>query len=80
MVLAFYQLLLTIDSNIKGAIWQTGLLRSLGMNQNEIDNIIMDESQSNILASCLIGCVGGYALSMVAVQEIAAGNEIKANY
>jgi hypothetical protein len=32
LILAFYQLLLTIDSNIKGAIWQVGLLRSLGMN------------------------------------------------
>jgi len=80
LVLAFYQLLLTIDSNIKGAIWQTGLLRSLGMNQNDIDNIIMDESQANILASCIIGCIGGYALSIVVVKELATANEMKGDY
>jgi len=50
------------------------------MNQSDIDNIIMDETQATILASCIIGCLGGYVLSVVAVQEIASANEMKGNY
>ena len=32
------------------------------------------------MASCIIGCVGGYCLGMVSVNEMATGNEMKGDY
>jgi ABC-type lipoprotein release transport system permease subunit len=61
-VLAFYQLVLSIQANLRDNRWQLGVLRSIGLNKDNLKSITLIEASANICSSAVIGFFTGYLL------------------
>lgn len=66
-ILGLFQLILTIQANIRDSQWELGVLRSMGMNKKDVMKLTIYESLANNLASMLCGFVIGL---MVAISSI----------
>lgn len=66
-IMGLFQLILTIQSNIRDSQWELGVLRSMGMNKRDILKLTVYESVSNNFASILLGFIIGL---MVAIGSI----------
>ena len=61
-LLSFYQLVLSIDQNLKENKYQIGVLRSMGMNKKDIMSMTLIEATCNIVAATILGFFTGYLL------------------
>ena len=66
--MVFFQLVLSIESNLKENMWQIGVLRSMGMRKKDIYSVVLIESMGLILASMLLGTFIGYFVTVTSVQ------------
>ena len=69
-LLAFYQLLLSIQESLESSKWQIGVLRSMGMTKKQVSLLTLIEFACNILSATLIGFAAGYLLGVVTLQSI----------
>lgn len=66
-ILGLFQLILTIQANIRDSQWELGVLRSMGMNKSDVMKLTIYESLANNFASMVCGFVIGL---MVAIGSI----------
>ena len=60
-ILAFYQIVLQTDANIRDNIVQIGILRSIGLKKNDVSQIVMTEALVNVASAILCGFLLAYA-------------------
>jgi ABC-type antimicrobial peptide transport system permease subunit len=63
-ILGGFQLVITIQSNIRDSMWELGVLRSMGMNKNDVLKVTVYESLANNMASVLCGFIIGLLVSI----------------
>lgn len=66
-IMGLFQLILTIQANIRDSQWELGVLRSMGMNKGAVMRLTVYETLANNLASIVCGFAIGL---MVAVGSI----------
>lgn len=79
-LLAFYQLLLSIQANLEDNKYQLGVLRSIGLNKSHIHTLTMTEASVNILSATIIGFFTGYVMAIVSLKMISACFELPMSY
>ena len=68
-ILGLFQLVLTIQANIRDSQWELGVLRSMGMNKGEVMKVTVYESLANNLASIICGFVIGLLVSIGSIGQ-----------
>ena len=68
-ILGLFQLVLTIQANIRDSQWELGVLRSMGMNKGEVMRITVYELLANNLASIICGFVIGLLVSIGSIGQ-----------
>jgi ABC-type lipoprotein release transport system permease subunit len=63
-IISFFMLLISLIKNIKDNIWELGILRSMGLNVNQIYVIYFVETFSVILSALLLGTSVGLVTSI----------------
>eukprot|EP00347_Sterkiella_histriomuscorum_P012753 403367353 len=58
-ILTFFQLIVSISSNIRDDEWELGVLRAIGLKKNDIMKLTLYESIAGILSSTFLGFVIG---------------------
>lgn len=59
-VMSIFQLILSVEGNLKDNIWQMGVLRSMGMSKGDVYKLVLMEAAANMLASLALGILIGY--------------------
>ena len=59
-ILAFYQVVLQTDANIRDNIIQIGVLRSIGLKKNDVSLIVMTEALMNVMSAIFSGFTLAY--------------------
>ena len=67
LALTFYQLILSVEGNLRDNQWQIGVLRAMGMRQSDIQQVTFLEASSNIIGAGLLGFAAGYIASLISV-------------
>jgi ABC-type antimicrobial peptide transport system permease subunit len=62
--MGLFQLILTIQANIRDSQWELGVLRSMGMNKRAVLKLTVYESVSVNLASIICGFIIGLLVSV----------------
>lgn len=60
LALTFFQLVLSIEGNLKSNMWQMGVLRAMGMTQGDVRTLVLVEATANIFAAMLYGVAMGW--------------------
>jgi len=68
-IMGLFQLILTIQSNIRDSQWELGVLRSMGMNKNSVLKLTVYEAVSNNFASILCGFVIGLLVAIGSIGQ-----------
>ena len=63
-ILGLFQLIITIQANIRDSQYELGVLRSMGMDKRAVLKLTIYESVSNNMASILCGFVIGLLVSI----------------
>ena len=79
-VLAFYQLILIIDANLSKQMWQIGEMRAMGLTNQEVERMTLEESSANVLSAAIIGILSGIILGVESEQVLLAFWELPASY
>jgi len=79
-LMSFFQLLLSIEGNIKDNQWQIGVLRSMGMTKQDITSLVLAESTANILAAVFIGFLIGYVVMVSSMSVMNTMFEMPINF
>ncbi len=67
--LGFFQLIVSISANIRDSMWELGVLRAIGMTNQEILKLTIYESLANNLSSIILGFLIGLAISVSLVAQ-----------
>ncbi len=68
-ILGFFQLIVSISANIRDSLWELGVLRAIGMTNDEILKITIYESLANNLSSIILGFLAGLIISISIVAQ-----------
>jgi len=68
-VMGLFQLILTVQANIRDSQWELGVLRSMGLNKTQVLKLTVYESVSNNFASILCGIVIGLMVSVSSIGQ-----------
>lgn len=79
-LMSFFQLLLSIEGNIKENQWQVGVLRSIGLTKDCVKSIVLTEATANILTAELIGFVIGYIVMVSSMSLMNTIFELPINF
>ena len=79
-LMSFFQLLLSIEGNVKDNMWQVGVLRSIGLRKEEVKQVVLTEATANILAAEVIGCALGYIVMVSSMTLMSTIFELPINF
>ena len=79
-LMSFFQLLLSIEGNIKENQWQVGVLRSIGLTKHCVESIVLTEATANILTAELIGFLVGYIVMVSSMSLMNTIFELPINF
>lgn len=79
-LMSFFQLLLSIEGNIKENQWQVGVLRSIGLTKSDVKSVVLTEATANILTAELIGFVIGYIVMVSSMSLMNTIFELPINF
>ena len=68
-VLGLFQLVITIQANIRDSQWELGVLRSMGMNKDQVMKLTVYESLANNIGSIVCGCTIGLLVSVSSIGQ-----------
>lgn len=68
-LLGSFQLVQTVAANVKESMWELGVLRSMGLTNNQITRVMMFEMIGSIMSACAIGYVAGIFVSLLSVAQ-----------
>ena len=69
LTIAFFLLLISTTQNVTDAVWEYGVLRSMGVTKAEGRRIFMYEAYVVVLSAALLGiCVGILAAMVISAQ------------
>lgn len=68
-LLGLFQLILTIQANIRDSMWELGVLRSMGINKTEVMKLTVYESLANNLASIICGFIIGLLVAIGSIGQ-----------
>ena len=69
LFIAFFLLLLSMTQNINNAIWEYGVLRSMGLTKSEGSRVYMYEAFMIVIAASILGiAVGTLTALLIATQ------------
>lgn len=68
-ILGLFQMVLTIQANIRDSQYELGVLRSMGMNKTQVMKVTVYESLSNNLASIVCGLIIGLLVSIGSIGQ-----------
>ena len=66
-ILGAFQLLMTLQSNIKDSMWELGVLRSIGCTRTQITRVMVYELIANTLSAMTLGYSTGIMVSMLTI-------------
>lgn len=69
-IFGLFQLVLTIQANIRDSQWELGVLRSMGMNKGHVMRLTVYESLANILGSIVCGFVIGLLVAVGSIGQL----------
>lgn len=67
-VMSVFQLVLSVEGNLKDNIWQMGVLRSMGMSKSDVYKLVLTEAACNIIASLAAGAAIGYGATRISMS------------
>lgn len=79
-LMSFFQLLLSIEGNIRDNQWQIGVLRSMGLTKDAVKSLVLTEATANILTAVLIGFVIGYIVMVTSMSVMNTIFELPINF
>lgn len=79
-LMSFFQLLLSIEGNIKENQWQVGVLRSIGLTKSDVKSVVLTEATANILTAELIGFFIGYIVMVSSMSLMNTIFELPINF
>lgn len=79
-LMSFFQLLLSIEGNIRDNQWQIGVLRSMGLTKHSVTSIVLTEATANILTAVLIGFFVGYIVMVSSMSVMNTMFELPINF
>jgi len=79
-LMSFFQLLLSIEGNIKENQWQVGVLRSIGLTKSDVKSVVLTEATANILTAEIIGFVIGYIVMVSSMSLMNTIFELPINF
>jgi len=69
LTLALFMLIVSISSNISESVYEIAVLRSMGMNNEEVTRVYVLEALSNNIAAIILGfCVGALVSATLGMQ------------
>ena len=69
LTIAFFLLLISTTQNVKEAIWEYGVLRSMGITMDEGMRIQMYEAYIVITSAAILGTLVGFAVSLAIAKQ-----------
>mmetsp|Transcript_5381 Transcript_5381/g.9036 ORF Transcript_5381/g.9036 Transcript_5381/m.9036 type:complete len:209 (-) Transcript_5381:11-637(-) len=78
--LSFFQLLLSIQANLKENMWQFGVLRAIGMTKDHIELLTLIEAMGVIFSSIVLGFLVGWSMTLVSMSVIQIIQEMPVDY
>ena len=76
----FYQIILVVESNLREARIQLGLLRSMGLKKSELENVILMEILASSISSYLIGYFASYVEVVIGMSLMRSGFEMPLDF
>ena len=70
LFIMFYLLLISMTQNITEAIWEYGVLRSMGLTLAEGRRVYLYEAYTVVLTASLLGCTIGFSSSILISAQI----------
>mmetsp|Transcript_40428 Transcript_40428/g.53002 ORF Transcript_40428/g.53002 Transcript_40428/m.53002 type:complete len:134 (-) Transcript_40428:33-434(-) len=70
LVIVFFFLLIAMTQNITEAIWEYGVLRSMGLTLSEGRRVYMYEAYSIVVGACLFGLLIGLAACFLVSAQL----------
>jgi len=64
IILSFFMILVSFNSNVKEHVWEFGILRSLGLNKSQMTRIYIYEAVCLTVASGIIGTIVGILVAL----------------
>ena len=77
VILAFYQLILSIDEGLRENKYAIGVLRAMGMKKYQVSRITVIEASSNIVSATILGYVLGHMITVVTMSVLVNTLEMK---
>lgn len=75
-VMSIFQLILSVEGNLKDNIWQMGVLRSMGMSKADVYKLVLIEAAANIIASLALGIFIGYLGTYMSMSSLMMMSEL----
>jgi len=69
LFIAFFLLLIAMTQNINEAIWEYGVLRSMGMTQSEGRRVYMYEAFTIVVSASILGITTGVLTSLLVASQ-----------
>ena len=69
LTIAFFLLWLSMTQNIESAIWEYGVLRSIGLKQDEGRRLYMYEAFAIVVSSSCLGIIVGFLVSLMIASQ-----------
>ena len=69
LTLSFFLLLISTTANIKENLWELGVLRAVGLNQNQSRRVFMYEAFAVIFGALLLGIVVGLTIAVTLTAQ-----------
>ena len=76
IILSFFLILVSFNSNVKDHVWEFGILRALGLNKSQMTKIYIYEAVCLTMASGVIGTVVGVVVALVLTVQYITFAEI----
>ena len=76
--MSFFELILSIEGNLKENIYQIGVLRSMGLSKADIHKIVLLETTGNIGAALVMGVLLGYCVTLSSITTMTTVVEMPA--
>lgn len=67
--IAFFLLLITTTKNINEALWEYGVLRSMGIKKDEGRRIYMYEAFAVVCSAAILGILAGFVCSYILTAQ-----------
>lgn len=70
MAIAFFLLMISMSQNINQAIWEYGVLRSMGVTKDEGKRLYIYEAFVVVSSSSILGIIIGFCASLLIISQL----------